>query len=277
MKLSMASLVLCTLPVTFAFSGSYLDKLSSMKPAEASYIDATVVPDAPTIPANEIVPEETPSSSFFMEEDVKEKASTSPSMGGASMTERMLKKVPSENQTGGAGGSSSFEAFKRAEENWTRLKSFKAFDYDSKFLRWNQNGNPPPKQFVASDGAFGNPKCWAKLSEQKNKELDFDAVVIGGTLGIFYATYLQMKGHDVCVVEAGKLRGREQEWNISMDEIMELVKLGVLTQEDVDAVITTEFPACRSGFKNKEVTPLEGGYFENGVGFECVTPGVLNL
>jgi flavin-dependent dehydrogenase len=223
--------------------------------------------------------EKTPIPRFFMEDaDAKKGASTtSPIKEGAGITERMLKKVPSENQAGGAGGSSTFEAFKRAEENWTRLKAFKAFKYDSKLLRWDQNGNPPPKQFVTSDGAFGNPKCWAKLAEQKNKELDFDAIVIGGTLGIFYATYLQLQGHDVCVVEAGKLRGREQEWNISMDELLELVELGVLTQEDVDEVITTEFPACRSGFKNQEVTPLAGGYFDNGVGFECETRGVLNL
>jgi flavin-dependent dehydrogenase len=344
MKLSMAALVLCTLPDAFAFNGNYLDNLASKQPAEASspkmseggpsYLDQLAITGsvsgmassdqaiggsseasdntlnsehtsvfhspgveanvgkitgtevnmkangkaevASTLAPNHMMQEKTPNPPFFMEE-MKKGASTRASRGGVSMTEFMLKKVPSENQTGGAGGSSSFEAFKRAEENWTKLKAFKAFEYDSKLLRWDQDGNPPPKQFVASDGAFGNPKCWEKLAQQKNKELDFDAVVIGGTLGIFYATYLQLQGHDVCVVEAGKLRGREQEWNISMDELLELVELGVLTQEDVDAVITTEFPACRSGFKNQEVSPLAGGYFENGVGFECVTPGVLNL
>lgn len=58
----------------------------------------------------------------------------------------------------------------------------------------------------------------------------------------------------------------------------ELVELGVLSKEDVKACITTEFPGCRSGFKNSEVSPLEGGYFENGeIGYECFTPGVLNL
>ena len=55
------------------------------------------------------------------------------------------------------------------------------------------------------------------------------------------------------------------------------MELGVVTQEDIDAAVTTEFPACRAGFKNKEVTPLTGGYFENKIGFECVTPNVLNL
>jgi len=76
----------------------------------------------------------------------------------------------------------------------------------------------------------------------------------------------------------GKLRGREQEWNISENELNELIELGVLTEEDVHAIVTTEFPSCRSGFKNAEITPLNGGYFENDeTGYECYTPNVLNL
>ena len=196
---------------------------------------------------------------------------------GQTMTERMLLKVPTENQVGGAGGVSTLDAFKRAEENWERIKAFQAFEYDPKLLNEYQNGQPPPKQFVTDDGSMGNPKCWTRLKDSVGKELDYDVVVCGGTLGVFFATYLQLQGHRVCVVEAGKLRGREQEWNISMDELEELVQLGILERGDIDAVITTQFPACRSGFKNKEVTPLEGGYFENEIGYECLTPDVLNL
>ena len=196
---------------------------------------------------------------------------------GETLSERMLMKVPVENQAGGAGGVSTLEGFKRAEATWERIKAFEPFDYDTKLLSKEQQGKPPPPQFVTTDGALGNPKCWEKLKDSVEKELDYDVTICGGTLGIFFATYLQLQGHNVCVVEAGKLRGREQEWNISMDELEELKELGVISQEDIDAVITTEFPACRSGFKNKEVTPLEGGYFENGVGYECLTPGVLNL
>lgn len=125
-----------------------------------------------------------------------------------------------------------------------------------------QNGVPPPFQFVTSDGGLGNPFAWKKLREQftnsnekdlvGEKYLDFEVVVCGGTLGIFIATALQLKGHKVCVVEGGELKGREQEWNISMNEMLELVELGVLSTLDLDQAIKTEFPACRSGFKNKE-------------------------
>mmetsp|Transcript_11928 Transcript_11928/g.30265 ORF Transcript_11928/g.30265 Transcript_11928/m.30265 type:complete len:790 (+) Transcript_11928:76-2445(+) len=215
-----------------------------------------------------------------IEIDAPTSKSEEPNLGDDStITERMFRKIPEENQAGGAGASTTLDAFMRAEKNWERLKEFQAFEYDKKVLRWTQNTQGPPPQFVSTDGAFGNQKCWQKLRDSAGfRELDYDVVVCGGTLGIFYAMYLQLQGHRVCVIEAGKLRGREQEWNISMDELEELERLNVITKEDIDAVITTEFPACRSGFKNTEVTPLEGGYFENGeTGYECLTPDVLNL
>lgn len=52
---------------------------------------------------------------------------------------------------------------------------------------------------------------------------EFDVVVCGGTLGIFLACSLQLRGVRVAVVERGKVQGREQEWNISRKELSELV------------------------------------------------------
>eukprot|EP00566_Odontella_aurita_P007436 CAMPEP_0113532370 /NCGR_PEP_ID=MMETSP0015_2-20120614/4019_1 /TAXON_ID=2838 /ORGANISM="Odontella" /LENGTH=695 /DNA_ID=CAMNT_0000431319 /DNA_START=54 /DNA_END=2141 /DNA_ORIENTATION=+ /assembly_acc=CAM_ASM_000160 len=207
-----------------------------------------------------------------------------------SMTQRIMEKTSSEGQTGGAGGASTWDAFLRAEQNWDRLKSSEPFHYDAKIVgKRIQDGVPPPPAFVTDDGGSGNPRCWSKLREQgelsssssssssgRKEELDYDVAVCGGTLGIFVASALQLEGHRVVVVEAGKLRGREQEWNIAMDELLELVELGVLTTEDIDEAVKTEFPGCRAGFKNKEA-PTEGSYSENGIGYECFTPDVLNL
>jgi 2-polyprenyl-6-methoxyphenol hydroxylase-like FAD-dependent oxidoreductase len=200
-------------------------------------------------------------------------ASTATTTTTKSLTQRIMEQTSTQS-TGGAGGSASYEAFLAAEENWTRLKQFRGFTFDPKVL----NGDGPAR-FVTDDGATGSAQCWAKLREQQKqqKELDYEVAICGGTLGIFFGTALALKGHKVVVFEAAKLRGREQEWNISLNEMKELLELGVLTQDDIDAVITTEFPACRSGFKNKEVTPLMGGIFENGIGFETTTPNVLNL
>lgn len=171
-----------------------------------------------------------------------------------SRTQRIMEKTSSASQAGGAGGSSTYEAFLRTEENWSRLKASQAFEYDITNINPIQNGIPPPPSFVTDDGGKGNPMCWEKLRAQSESSipLDYDVIVCGGTLGIFIAFALQMKGHRVAVVEAGKLLGREQEWNISMNELLELVELGVLTMDDIDDAVTTEFPGCRAGFKNKE-------------------------
>lgn len=55
----------------------------------------------------------------------------------------------------------------------------------------------------------------------------YDVVVCGGTLGIFYAVALAQRGLRVAVVEQGVLRGREQEWNISRKEMHELVEVSI--------------------------------------------------
>jgi hypothetical protein len=190
------------------------------------------------------------------------------------MTERIMKRIDdatnsrsgSKSSSGsGAGGSTSYEAFRRVEDNWTKLKqsSSKSNRKSSAFsIR---------SPFVTSDAGLGNPRCWTKLREQARSvstsaegeasraSLDYDVVICGGTLGIFFALALLLRNpsYRICVVEsAPAIRGRDQEWNISYNELYELVKLGVLTQSDVDDVITTEFPACRSGFKVRLVFRL---------------------
>lgn len=134
---------------------------------------------------------------------------------------------------------------------WTKLKASSEFKYDVEHLRKVQNGVPPPPSFLTSDGAKGNPLCWEAL-RSSGGNLDYDIVVCGGTLGIFVGTALAQKGYRVAVIEGGQLRGREQEWNISMDELLELVKLGILTRNEIEEAITTKFDGCRAGFKNRE-------------------------
>ena len=135
----------------------------------------------------------------------------------ASMTERIMKRTAKEAQATGAGGVSTWEAFQRVEANWSRLKAFQPFTYDP--TSSNKKNIPPPPQFVTQDVAMGNPACWEKLLQAREQPLDFDVVICGGTLGVFFALALRLKGHSVCVLEAGELRGREQEWNISMIRI----------------------------------------------------------
>lgn len=66
---------------------------------------------------------------------------------------------------------------------------------------------------------------------------DFDVVVAGGTLGLFVALSLQLRGARVCIVERRRIEGRTQEWNSSRAELQVLVTLGLLTQDQLDSVI----------------------------------------
>jgi hypothetical protein len=179
------------------------------------------------------------------------------------MTERIMKKIDNANlqstaTAGGAGGSTTYAAFLKVEENWTKLKQQSSNQPATTTSPNRKSMSMAP--FVTSDAALGNPKCWTKLREQAALasttstpiQLDYDIVICGGTLGIFFALALLLRNPKfrICVVEsAPAIRGRDQEWNISLSELYELVKLGVLKESDLDDIITTEFPACRSGFK----------------------------
>eukprot|EP00977_Amphora_coffeiformis_P008927 scaffold2026_cov176-Amphora_coffeaeformis.AAC.1 len=157
-----------------------------------------------------------------------------PKLKTKGMTERIMNRMYTRDQATGSGGSSTWATFLKAEENWARLREY----IPGKNER-------VPKPFVIQNDISQDsrsPRSFEKLNRQKETSLDYDVAVCGGTLGIFYAIAMQLRGLRVCVVEAGSMRGREQEWNISMDDLMKLVELGVVSEADLDASILTEFP-----------------------------------
>ena len=151
----------------------------------------------------------------------------------------------------GAGGQTSLEGLKRIDDVWTEIR----------------NGGGTTKEFVKTTTTVGD------FEDEGTRK--FDVVVCGGTLGILLAaTLLQQntrntKKLNVAVIERGKLKGREQEWNVTRKELSVLCALNVLTAKDLDEVICGEFNPIKCGFydstgkKQKE---------EN----EIVTENVLN-
>ena len=85
-------------------------------------------------------------------------------------------------------------------------------------------------------------------SEEKLGDRDFDFVVCGGTLGILLATALQRRGWNVAVLERGILQGREQEWNISRQELQIFLELDLLTEAELEKAIATEYNPARVAF-----------------------------
>lgn len=96
---------------------------------------------------------------------------------------------------------------------------------------------------------------------------DYDVVVAGGTLGVFYATALQKLGWRVAVLELGAVQGRKQEWNISRDELSAFVKNNVVSQAQLEEAIVTECnDPGRIGFVSKD-----------GNSRQVFVPNVLNV
>ena len=86
------------------------------------------------------------------------------------------------------------------------------------------------------------------VCQESLKNLDFDVVICGGTLGIFVASTLQKLGWRVALIERGILRGRDQEWNISRDELSAFLELELLNQKELDRAIATEYNLARISF-----------------------------
>ena len=87
-----------------------------------------------------------------------------------------------------------------------------------------------------------------KESQQPLGVVDNDLLICGGTLGILIGCALAVKGLRVALMERGILRGREQEWNISRKELDVFVELNLLTEEELESAIATQYNPARVSF-----------------------------
>ncbi|XP_014502806.1 uncharacterized protein LOC106763127 [Vigna radiata var. radiata] len=150
-----------------------------------------------------------------------------------SRTQRIMEGVSVGGEVGGAGGVYSYEALKRLDKLWSSICS-------------SQEVDQKPQQIVSTiPGLFGS----SGLADRA--EGSYDVLVCGGTLGIFVATALCSRGLRVAIVERNVLKGREQEWNISRKELLELVEVGVLEKDDIERATAVKFNPNRCGFERK--------------------------
>ncbi|CAL9748515.1 unnamed protein product [Musa acuminata subsp. burmannicoides] len=150
-----------------------------------------------------------------------------------SRTRRIMERISSSNEVGGAGGASSYDALKRLDLVWSNICSE------------SLEAEKVPEVVSRVPGS-------SKISELEEKAgCSFDVLVCGGTLGIFIATALVARGLHVAIIERNLIKGREQEWNISRKELLELVEVGILTKEEIEHIITVKFNPNRCGFEKK--------------------------
>ena len=85
-------------------------------------------------------------------------------------------------------------------------------------------------------------------SQEQLGATDWDVVISGGTLGILIAAALQRQGWRVALIERGILRGREQEWNISRQELSVFLELELLTLAELNQAIVSDYNPGRVSF-----------------------------
>jgi lycopene cyclase CruP len=100
-------------------------------------------------------------------------------------------------------------------------------------------------------GEIPNPTVITE-STQLLCEVEWDVVISGGTLGVLLGATLAQRGWRVALLEKGKLQGRQQEWNISRQEMQDLVNLGVLTAAELETAIASEYNPARVQFGEGE-------------------------
>ena len=159
---------------------------------------------------------------------------------GDTLTEKMFEKArrgrENSDEATGAGGGTSFDDLKRLDAAWYDLRHKEVHGLRPNFVKRTKTPLP----------------C----------DPGIDVIVCGGTLGIFLAQALQARGLKTAIIERGMLRGRDQEWNISRKEVMELVELNVLSQAQLEGCISREFNPVQAAFHGSQ---------------KVVTKDVLNL
>ncbi|KAJ8600452.1 hypothetical protein CTAYLR_001438 [Chrysophaeum taylorii] len=175
----------------------------------------------------------------------------------ATRTQHILETLEDEGDGQGAGSSGTYEGLKRLDASWRAMRDGTSRPLEQPFVTVRKGRCGPP---------------------------GFDVCVLGGTLGIFAAAALQRGGAKCVVVERGRVAGRNQEWNLSLDEVWDLVAAGVFDASDVDGAVGT--PDVREVFEGEPGTLVASHFGSVRAGFndresddpqEIWMPSVLNI
>ena len=88
------------------------------------------------------------------------------------------------------------------------------------------------------------------VTEQADEllQVEYDVAICGGTLGVLLGATLAQRGWQVALLERGALKGRDQEWNISRRELETFIRLGLLSEAELEEAIASQYNPARIAF-----------------------------
>lgn len=100
--------------------------------------------------------------------------------------------------------------------------------------QWREGVKNPqkPRQVVFYQG---------NSQEKEKTSPEYDIIYIGGALGSIHAAVMAKLGYKVLLVERLPFGRMNREWNISRDEIQSLINLGLLTNTELETIISREY------------------------------------
>jgi lycopene cyclase CruA len=99
--------------------------------------------------------------------------------------------------------------------------------------RWRESVRNPqqPKQVIFTH--YEN--------KVKQNSPSYDLIYVGGALGVIHAAVMAQLGYKVLLIERLPFGRMNREWNISRDEIQNLINLGLVTSNEIESVIAREY------------------------------------
>ncbi|HLP89006.1 MAG TPA: flavin-dependent dehydrogenase [Nostocaceae cyanobacterium] len=135
--------------------------------------------------------------------------------------------------------------------------------------RWREGVRNPQKPHQVIFSA-AEEKVKESSFPSASSSSSYDLIYIGGALGSIHAAVMAKLGYRVLLIERLPFGRMNREWNISRDEIQNLVNLGLLTTAEVESIIVREY---KDGF-NKFFDANNPPYLKAPV---LHTPTVLNI
>lgn len=108
--------------------------------------------------------------------------------------------------------------------------------------RWREATRNPqsPKQVLFSHQEIGVAGEQGSKGETE-RNITYDAIYIGGALGVIHAAVMAQLGYRVLLVERLPFGRMNREWNISRSEFQSLIDLGLFTPAEFESLIAREY------------------------------------